>query len=162
MSSRMAWNFLAGAFGIETHFGGCGQSEKVAMYEAAARIGGETRAEKHQSSARMPLDYRFQRFDDEERADGVVLQRRSRRVAESQSADHDIKRRFQVRQTKISQRNLDFMNRLDMRNASPSLTSKTSRSSSMRTRRRRRVNSPIGVSRKSSSSNHGSSFQSRS
>lgn len=96
--------FPARRFGIEPLFRCGGESKKIGVNEAAARVGHKLRAERDQS-ALVPLDHRLERFDDNERLHGWILQGRECGVAEPETADNDIElRRGQRSQPEIGER----------------------------------------------------------
>ena len=96
--------FPTGRFGIEPLLRSGSERKKIGMHEAAARVGHKLRAERDQS-ALVPIDHRFERFDDNERLHGWILQGRERGIAEPEAADHDIELgRGQPSQPEIGER----------------------------------------------------------
>jgi hypothetical protein len=96
----------------------------------------------------MPFDHSFQRLDDKKRGDFLVLQHGLGRVAASPSPPTTTSSPCSESSASPSRAKAisDAVNRLDIRNSSPSLISKTS-TPSLNSRCLRKLNAPIGVGR---------------
>ena len=83
--------------------------EEVGVHHSAARIAREFFAQRNQA-ALMPFDHRLQGVHHQQRCDLAMLERRHRRVSESEPAHHDIPARaFQLSQSQMGERDLHLM-----------------------------------------------------
>lgn len=97
-----------GIFGVEAGGGSGRQREEIAVDEAAARVGGERRAERDEA-AFVPFDDGGEGVDDEERSDGVVPERGGGGVAEAETTDDDVERAGEVGQSEVGEGDFDVV-----------------------------------------------------
>ena len=95
--------------GIESLFGIGGQREEIAMDKSVARIGGELGAERHQALF-VPFDDGRHEINDEERAQGGMLEGGARCVSEAEATDDDVEMRLvEQSQSKVREGDFDFV-----------------------------------------------------
>ncbi len=85
------------------------EGKKIAVDEAAARVGGELEAERDHP-ALMPLNHCIQSFDDEERAKARMPERSNGGVSETEPTDNHIEfRRLECSEPKIGERDFHLV-----------------------------------------------------